>query len=142
MLVVPAEKFTSWAQHFEPLLHANKSTAISSGIYHHLADNWVHLFADGAIARDSGNAAAGGVVRDRNRNWILGYTHYLGRCSHLEAELWGIFDGIFILLSKGYKKVRIQSNNLEVVKELSSELSMDLGTTILRRIKRLLCSDG
>ncbi|KAH1107514.1 hypothetical protein J1N35_011282 [Gossypium stocksii] len=105
------------------------------------AANWVLLFSDGAIAKDSRNASAGGVVRDRNGNWILGYNHFLGRCSPLEAELWSIHDGLLILLSKG-KKARIQTDNLEVVKILSMDAPVDSGITILRRIKRLMRSDG
>lgn len=76
-------------------------------IFHHSSQDWMNLFTDGAVARISGNASVGGVVRDRNGSWILGFTHYLGRCSPLDAELWGILDGIFILLNKGFKKVRI-----------------------------------
>ncbi|KAG8486120.1 hypothetical protein CXB51_019453 [Gossypium anomalum] len=109
----------SWAQHFEPFLGEDRPTTTNSGTRHHLADNWVHLFSDGAVARDSGNASAEGV-----------------------AEFWGILDGILILLSKGYKKVRVQSDNLEVVKALSMDISVDSGITVLRRIKRLLRSNG
>ncbi|KAH1106567.1 hypothetical protein J1N35_010335 [Gossypium stocksii] len=64
------------------------------------------------------------------------------RCSPLEAELWGILDGILILLSKGYKKVQIQTDNLEVVRVLSMEETEDSGITLLRRVKRLLRSKG
>ncbi|MBA0634063.1 hypothetical protein Godav_022221, partial [Gossypium davidsonii] len=88
-------------------------------------------------AKASGNASVGGVVRDRVSNWILGFNHYLGRCSPLEAELRGILDGIFIV-PKGYKKVRIQTDNLEVVRALSMEETMDSGI----RVKRFLRSKG
>ncbi|KAK5776838.1 hypothetical protein PVK06_044803 [Gossypium arboreum] len=88
----------SWAQHFESLFGVVRFTAISFETSYRLADNLVHLFTDEAVARDSGSASVGGVVRDRSGNWILGYTYYLGRCSPLEAEFWGIFDGILILL--------------------------------------------
>lgn len=97
----------SWAHHFEPFLCGNKDRPNSSVIFHHSSQDWMNLFTDGAVARISGNASVGGVVRDRNGSWILGFTHYLGRCSPLDAELWGILDGIFILLNKGFKKVRI-----------------------------------
>ncbi|KAG8493054.1 hypothetical protein CXB51_010395 [Gossypium anomalum] len=132
----------SWAWHFEPYFTEAKSTASTHGVHHHLADNWVHLFADGAVTRDSGNAVAEGAIRDRSGNWILGFTDYLGRCSLLEVELWGILDGILVSLSKGYKKVRIQSDNLDVVKALSMEVSVDSSITVLRRVKRLMLSEG
>ncbi|KAK5795421.1 hypothetical protein PVK06_036687 [Gossypium arboreum] len=131
----------SWAQHFEPFLLRTKARSSSSGFHHHFSQDWVHLFIDGAMARASENASAGGVVRDRDVNWILGFTHYLGRCSPLEAELWGILDGILILLNKGYKRVRIQTDNLEVVRALKMEETVDLGITLLRRIKRVLHSE-
>ncbi|KAL1152668.1 hypothetical protein V6Z11_A09G125900 [Gossypium hirsutum] len=136
------KSFLSWALHFEPFFIEAKTTVSNHGVHHHLADNWAHLFTDGAVARDSGNAAARSVIRDRSGNWILGFTHYLGRCSPLEAELWGILDGILVSLSKSYKKVRIQSDSLEVVKALSMEVLVDSGNTILRRVKRLLRSEG
>ncbi|KAH1090779.1 hypothetical protein J1N35_018036 [Gossypium stocksii] len=41
-----------------------------------------------------------------------------------------------------HKKVRIQSDNLDVVKALSMEVSVDSRNTVLRRIKRLLSSEG
>ncbi|KAG8480532.1 hypothetical protein CXB51_024586 [Gossypium anomalum] len=142
MLIVPTERRSSWAQHFEPFLLVTKPIATNPEFRHHFSDNWVNLFSDGAITRGSGNAAAGGVIRDRSGNWILGFTHSLGRCSPLEAKLWGILDGILILLSKGYKIVRIQTDNFEVVKELAMEVSMDSGITVLKRVKRLLRSEG
>ncbi|MBA0669261.1 hypothetical protein Goklo_007465 [Gossypium klotzschianum] len=58
------------------------------------------------------------------------------------AELWGILDGILILLHKGYKKVRIQTDNFEVVRALSMEESVDSGITLLRRFKQFLRSKG
>ncbi|KAH1092020.1 hypothetical protein J1N35_019277 [Gossypium stocksii] len=92
-LVVPAEKITrinTPASNFQIRLHS--------------AANWVQLFSDRAVARDSRNASAGGVVRDQN--------------------------------------ARIQTDNLEVVNALSMEALVDLGITILRRIKRLMQFDG
>ncbi|MBA0644500.1 hypothetical protein Goklo_028649, partial [Gossypium klotzschianum] len=59
----------------------------------------VHLFSDGAIERVTGNASTGGVICD-------------------QAKLWGILDGILILLNKGYKWATIQTDNLGVAKAL------------------------
>ncbi|KAH1046624.1 hypothetical protein J1N35_037408 [Gossypium stocksii] len=132
----------SWAQHFESFLLETKNETKHLESCQFCSEDWAYLFKDGAVARASGNAAAGGVVRDRYGNWILGFTHYLGRCSPLEAEFWGILDGILIILNKGYKRVKIQTNNLEVVKALNMEENVDSGITLLRRIKRTLQSVG
>ncbi|KAK5772033.1 hypothetical protein PVK06_048294 [Gossypium arboreum] len=111
-------------------------------IHHHCFEDWVFLSTDGAVTRSSRNASAGGEVRDRDRHWILGFTYFLGRCSPFEVELWGILDGILILLTKGYKRVRIQTDNIEVVRALSMEETVDSGITLLRRVKRILRSEG
>ncbi|KAK5833506.1 hypothetical protein PVK06_017349 [Gossypium arboreum] len=64
-----------------------------------IPDNaWVFLSTDGAVARDSGCPASGGMARDHDGNWIVGFSRFLGDCSPFEAEVWGILDGILILL--------------------------------------------
>ncbi|KAA3485757.1 reverse transcriptase [Gossypium australe] len=128
----------SWSQNFEAFITSPKSNATPPKHPQHSSGNWVFLFSDGAVARDSGTGAAGGVVRDRDGRWVLGYSHYLGKCSPLEAELWGILDGVFILINKGYKKIKIRSDNLEMVRILSTEDMTEFGSTLIRRIKRLL----
>ncbi|KAH1057201.1 hypothetical protein J1N35_035266 [Gossypium stocksii] len=117
---------------------AEKLSRIGQNLMH----NWVHLHSDGAITRDSGYATAGGLIRDSSGNWIVGFTHYLESYSPLEVEFWGILDGVLIALSKGYSNVRIQTENLEVIKALSSKIGVDSGITVLRRVKRLLRSEG
>ncbi|MBA0878535.1 hypothetical protein Goshw_025902 [Gossypium schwendimanii] len=102
----------------------------------------VHLYMDGVVAISSGNVATDGVVRDQQRNWILGFNCYLGRCTPFEAELWGILDGVLILLSKGYKKTKIKSDNSEVIKALSDNWLEDSSITVLRMVRRLLKTEG
>lgn len=72
-------------------------------------------------------AATGGVIRDMNGNWIIGFTHYLGQCNPLEAKHWGIMDGVLILLQNGLKQATIQTDCLEVVKLLTGTVTNDLG---------------
>lgn len=72
----------------------------------HPALDWtlVHLHTDGVVATSFGNTTVGEVVQDQQGNWILGFNRFLGHCMPFEAELWGILDGVLILLNKGYKK--------------------------------------
>ncbi|KAG8498348.1 hypothetical protein CXB51_007034 [Gossypium anomalum] len=73
----------------------------------HLADGSVRLEDDSAVAR--------GVVRNRNRGWIIGYNRFLGSCSMFEAELWGILDGLNTLIDRGLDNVMVQMDSLEVM---------------------------
>ncbi|MBA0629566.1 hypothetical protein Godav_024105, partial [Gossypium davidsonii] len=92
--------------------------------------------------RNSGSAFAGSVVRDPVGNWILRFNCYLGRCTPFEVELWGILDKLLILLNKGYKRATIQIDNLEVVNALTVKGSEDSGTTLIRRIQRIMNFEG
>ncbi|MBA0689292.1 hypothetical protein Goari_007027 [Gossypium aridum] len=61
--------------------------------------------------------------------------------------LWRKNFGVFLMeflffLNKGYKKVRIQTDNLEVLRALSMEELVDSGITLRRRVKHFLHSDG
>ncbi|MBA0702873.1 hypothetical protein Goari_026982, partial [Gossypium aridum] len=103
---------------------------------------WVHLFTDGVVANDNGHASAGGVIRYHHGNWILGFTHYLGRCSVFEVELWGILDRFLVLLNRGFKRVIVQFDNLEVVKVLQDEAIMDSRMTLLRKIQQIMRIGG
>ncbi|KAH1079972.1 hypothetical protein J1N35_019733 [Gossypium stocksii] len=49
----------------------------------------VYLNIDGAVQLDSGLVATGGLVRDKEGNWIVGFHRFLGNCSVFDAELWG-----------------------------------------------------
>ncbi|KAH1131255.1 hypothetical protein J1N35_002633 [Gossypium stocksii] len=58
----------SWAQHFESSLLEINNGARHLLIHQHCSEDWVFLSTAGAVTRISGNASAGGVVRDRDGN--------------------------------------------------------------------------
>ncbi|KAA3472337.1 Retrovirus-related Pol polyprotein LINE-1 [Gossypium australe] len=93
-------------------------------------------YQDGAVNSNPGAAAAGVVARDHAGNWIMGFNRFLGNCTPIEAEIWGIMDGILILLNKGYRQIIIVSDNLEVVQNLSALDSEDSGIAVLRRTQQ------
>lgn len=43
-----------------------------------LVGSWVHLYTDGSVKREFGDATASGVICGQSGEWILGYNHYLG----------------------------------------------------------------
>lgn len=53
----------------------------------------------------------GGVIRDQVGNWLLGYSRHLGSCSILEAELWGIFEGINMAWSLGVRRIEVECDS-------------------------------
>ncbi|KAH1048000.1 hypothetical protein J1N35_038784 [Gossypium stocksii] len=95
----------------------------------------MHLSTDGALVRDNGDALVSGVLRDQYGDCILGFNHYLRRCTTFEGELWGILNGFLVLLNKGIRRAIIQIDNLEVVKSLQSNPMVDSKITVLKKIQ-------
>ncbi|KAH1131140.1 hypothetical protein J1N35_002518 [Gossypium stocksii] len=77
----------NWAQQFDfshrDIQHSSQ-TIVSRA---HMANTWVNLFTNGVVASGDGSAFARGVLRDQHENWILGFSHFLGRCSFFGVEL-------------------------------------------------------
>ncbi|KAG8494998.1 hypothetical protein CXB51_012747 [Gossypium anomalum] len=94
------------------------------------------------VARDSRYAATGGVARDHERNWIVGFSRFLGVCSPFKVEVWGILDGILILFNMGLRKISILSDNLEVAQVLSQLALEESGIIVLRRTQRIMRAEG
>ncbi|KAI8568481.1 hypothetical protein RHMOL_Rhmol02G0203400 [Rhododendron molle] len=72
----------------------------------------VKLNMDGCWYESNGR---GGLFRDQNGEWIMGYYGRKDFSSSLEAELWSIFKGLEIVLERKLKNVKIKSDSLTVV---------------------------
>ncbi|MBA0555000.1 hypothetical protein Golob_014069 [Gossypium lobatum] len=60
--------------------------------------NWIYSRTNDVVKVDRGFVVVGGVLRDRSEKWIIDFNRFLGFCSITEAELWGIKDGLELLL--------------------------------------------
>ncbi|KAG8474708.1 hypothetical protein CXB51_031207 [Gossypium anomalum] len=79
-----------------------------------LPEDWVSLNTDGFVKFEDNSTTVGGVVRNRNGKWIISYNRFLGSCSVFEAKLWGILDGINLLIDCGLDNVMTHYNSIEV----------------------------
>ncbi|MBA0599854.1 hypothetical protein Gorai_006055, partial [Gossypium raimondii] len=130
-----------WAHQYESHLGGHKNNNQSSNFTNNLNHTWVYLSAGGAVGRDSGYAATGGMAHDHDENWIVGFTRFLGVCSLFEVEVWGILDEILILLNRGYTRNIIMTDNLEVTQNLIALDLEDSEITVLRRTQRIKQSE-
>ncbi|MBA0715979.1 hypothetical protein Golax_014850, partial [Gossypium laxum] len=55
-----------------------------------------------------------------------------------EAELWGFLDGLKLILDRGFKRILIQKDSLEVAFAIQEGAFRISNTTLLRRIKQIL----
>lgn len=58
----------------------------------------------------------GGLFRDAQGEWCLGFYGRLTCSTSLEANIWGIYKGLTIILEKGTASVKIESDALLAVK--------------------------
>ncbi|KAL4353501.1 hypothetical protein GQ457_06G018870 [Hibiscus cannabinus] len=83
-------------------------------------------------------AACGGLIRDENSNWIIGFTRSLGCCPVLFAELWGVHDALKHAWSLGHRRLVIETDNVEVVDILEGNSGSLQSNTLVSAIQHML----
>ncbi|KAE8711340.1 hypothetical protein F3Y22_tig00110295pilonHSYRG00009 [Hibiscus syriacus] len=101
---------------------------------------WYKLNTDGAQRPDSELATCGGLIRDAQGEWIVGFAKPIRACSVLDAELWGVFEGMTLAWNQGVRDVIIETDNKEVLNLLKQGEAMkglsSMTTDIAELIKR------
>ncbi|MBA0624988.1 hypothetical protein Godav_010248 [Gossypium davidsonii] len=93
-----------------------------------------HLWVD---QNEDDFAAVGSLAQQCNIEWIFSLYRYLG-CNVLEAELWGILDGLNLSLDQGFKYILIQTDSCKAVNAIQEAFVGDSKSALIRRIHRLL----
>ncbi|KAL4312666.1 hypothetical protein GQ457_01G024060 [Hibiscus cannabinus] len=58
------------------------------------------------------------VIRDDQGNWIFGFSKSVGICSVLTTELWAILFGLRHVWILGFRKIEVETDNVEVARIL------------------------
>lgn len=90
----------------------------------------VKLNVDGAH-NVKGLSGCGGLICDKEGNWVGGLSKCVGRCSPLMAELWGIHDGLKMMVERGFVKVMVESDSKLVVDIVNKVKSHNLAMSNL-----------
>lgn len=80
-----------------------------------LRNGWVKLNTDAAVTNLGAKAAAGGILRDDNGNFLLGFSMDVGEATVTVAELKAILSGVKLVWRRGYSFVAIESDSLTAV---------------------------
>ncbi|MBA0605615.1 hypothetical protein Godav_018169 [Gossypium davidsonii] len=91
---------------------------------------------------DSRLASVGGALRDRYGGWIIGYNKNLGRCFVLNAESWGILDGLKISKDQNYDGVSIKTDNKDAIEAIHESFSKTSLSALIRHIQQNLMDIG
>ena len=79
--------------------------------WHPPPTSWLILNSDGSVFNQF-DASCGGIIRDHNGNFILGFSANLGTCSITQAELWGVFYGLLLAESLGCSNLIVEVDSL------------------------------
>ncbi|CAI9090938.1 OLC1v1025834C1 [Oldenlandia corymbosa var. corymbosa] len=82
---------------------------------------WFKLNTDGVYDPSTGEARAGGLIRDHRGNWVQGFTVNNGVITLIGAELWGLWQGLLLAWDKGIRRIQVETNSLEAVKLIKEE---------------------
>ncbi|KAK6939297.1 Ribonuclease H domain [Dillenia turbinata] len=79
----------------------------------------VKLNSDGAVDPLSLQAGVGGLIRDDNGSWMVGFYSRIGLSDILAAELWGAWKGLNLALDRGLRKIELEFDSESLVNLLS-----------------------
>ncbi|GKV14797.1 hypothetical protein SLEP1_g25615 [Rubroshorea leprosula] len=72
---------------------------------------FIKLNTDGSVLGNPGGAASGGLFRDHNGSWILGFARKIGITSSLAAELWALRDGLALAVTYSYSHLIVETDS-------------------------------
>ena len=78
-------------------------------------EGWVKLNIDGAAHFDSNLAGYGGLVRDENGRWIIGFAKPPDSCSTFIVECWGALCRLHEAWKMGYRRVQLECDSKSLI---------------------------
>lgn len=84
-------------------------------------EGWVNLNTDGVVGcLHQYVPVVGGVICDHVGHWKRGFAVNLDNCGVLEAKLWAILKGLEVCWELGFRRVRVNSDSMLVVKLINA----------------------
>lgn len=82
---------------------------------------WTKLNFDGSCKWETGNASIGGVVRDHNAEFLLGYAEPIGKTNSSVAEFVALERGLELVLENDYTDVWLEGDYQTLVEIISQK---------------------
>ncbi|PNX90713.1 ribonuclease H, partial [Trifolium pratense] len=100
---------------------------------------WVELNCDEAYKESLDLVGCGGLIRDCDGQWRIGYTQKIGTCDALHAEMWGMHEGLKIVRRQSFSHLIVESDSKLLVDMVTNNCKINGATPILiRRIRDLI----
>ena len=62
--------------------------------------------------------AGGGLIRDHQGSWVVGFYHRMGPLDSLEAELWALRDGLQLAVTMQLKALQVKMEAVTAIQLL------------------------
>ncbi|KAE8732108.1 hypothetical protein F3Y22_tig00002237pilonHSYRG00293 [Hibiscus syriacus] len=99
---------------------------------------WFALNTDDAVHHTSSLGSAGGIIRNKDGDWIVGFNKAVGISSLLQAELWGILEGLQLAWSQRLEHIQCQTDCAEALTLVTSSTAASSPVSIVRSITSLI----
>ena len=105
-------------------------------------EDWNKLNTNGSWDKNSGHISAGGVMRNKERNWLKGFVLSKGIGNVLEAELWGMFEGLNMAWNSRARRVIMEFDSLTTVQLLTKDTNPNHPLfSLIQNCKRIVAAD-
>ncbi|CAJ2648154.1 unnamed protein product [Trifolium pratense] len=102
-------------------------------------EGWVKLNCDGAYKDSLGLAGCGGLFRNSDGRWLKGYSHKIGTCDALCAEMWGMYLGMQLAWRHNFHHLQVESDSKSLIDMITGKVKINGSPpTLIRRIQKLL----
>lgn len=79
--------------------------------YRDRKDEIIKVYVDGSSLSNPGRSDFGGLIRNNNGDWLLGFSEFCGITSCLAAELYVIFHGLRVAYDAGHGNIILESDS-------------------------------
>lgn len=79
--------------------------------YRDRKDEIIKVNVDGSSLSNPGRSDFGGLIRNNNGDWLLGFSEFCGITSCLAAELYVIFHGLRVAYDAGHGNIILESDS-------------------------------
>ncbi|KAE8731150.1 hypothetical protein F3Y22_tig00002840pilonHSYRG00476 [Hibiscus syriacus] len=129
----------TWAHHFEnsKLTPQKTSSESNQTAWQPPTQGSYCINTDGAVSLQTRHGTAVGLIRNSNGQWEGGFNKNIGNCSALQAELWGIFEGLRLAQNLGMENMIIQTDSVQAIKSLEDPSAANSSLALVRAITKL-----
>ena len=101
---------------------------------------WLTLNTDGLATSNLGLAGGGGLIRDKNGDWVTGFARRIGSINSFMAELWALRDGLHLCLQANVHSVIIEVDAKAFVDAFNSPTSCNAFVSPIMEDCRLMAN--